>query len=149
MLPFIYLNIDEVVDKVPKQPTTLTNTHKHKHQSSNKRLLMTVGSGGGVAAHYGLLPRALDRGGGCPGVCVERVEVTGLTLYHPHVASDGGVHFSQLGTKSLNLMLSSQQMSAQLHRHILVVYHLHLGNILFHPVSLELILLPVRWEVVD
>jgi hypothetical protein len=34
---FIYLNIDEVVDKVPAHPTTLTNTHKHKHQSSNKR----------------------------------------------------------------------------------------------------------------
>jgi hypothetical protein len=33
---FIYLNIDEVVDKVPKHPTTLTNTHKQKHQSSNK-----------------------------------------------------------------------------------------------------------------
>ena len=34
---FIYLNIDEVVDKVPKHPTILTNTHKQKHQSSNKR----------------------------------------------------------------------------------------------------------------
>jgi hypothetical protein len=34
---FIYLNIDEVVEKVPKHPTTLTNTHKQKHQSSNKR----------------------------------------------------------------------------------------------------------------
>jgi hypothetical protein len=34
---FIYHNIDEVVDKVPEHPTTLTNTHKHKHQSSNKR----------------------------------------------------------------------------------------------------------------
>jgi hypothetical protein len=34
---FIYLSIDEVVDKVPKHPTTLTNTHKHKDQSSNKR----------------------------------------------------------------------------------------------------------------
>jgi hypothetical protein len=34
---FIYLNIDEVMDKVPKHPTTLTNTHKQKHQSSNKR----------------------------------------------------------------------------------------------------------------
>jgi predicted ferric reductase len=33
---FIYLNIDEVADKVPKHPMTLTNTHKHKHQSSNK-----------------------------------------------------------------------------------------------------------------
>jgi hypothetical protein len=40
-------------------------------------------------------------------------------------------------------MLSGQQTSAQLHRHILVVYHLHPGNILFHPVGLELILLPV------
>ncbi len=37
MLSFFYLNIDEVVDKVPKHPTTLTNTHKQKHQSSNKR----------------------------------------------------------------------------------------------------------------
>jgi hypothetical protein len=34
---FIYLNIDEVMEKVPKHPTTLTNTHKHKHQSSNNR----------------------------------------------------------------------------------------------------------------
>jgi hypothetical protein len=34
---FIYLNIDEDMDKVPKHPTTLTNTHKQKHQSSNKR----------------------------------------------------------------------------------------------------------------
>jgi hypothetical protein len=40
-------------------------------------------------------------------------------------------------------------MSAQLHRHILVVYHLHPGDILFYPVGLELILLPVGQEVVD
>jgi hypothetical protein len=40
-------------------------------------------------------------------------------------------------------------MSAQLHRHILVVYHLHPGNILPHPIGLELILLPVGQEVVD
>jgi hypothetical protein len=40
-------------------------------------------------------------------------------------------------------------MSAQLHRHILVVYHLHPGDILFHPVGLELIRLPVGQEVVD
>jgi hypothetical protein len=34
---FIYLNIDEVVDKVPKHPTTLTNTHKHNinHQTND------------------------------------------------------------------------------------------------------------------
>jgi hypothetical protein len=44
---------------------------------------------------------------------------------------------------SLDLVLSGQQTSAQLHRHILVVYHLHLGNIPFHNVGLELILLPV------
>jgi hypothetical protein len=40
-------------------------------------------------------------------------------------------------------------MSAQLHHHILVVYHLHPGDILLHPVGLELILLPVGQEVVD
>jgi hypothetical protein len=105
---------------------------------------MTAGSGRGVAAHCGLLARTLFRGGGCPGVCVGRVEVTGLTIYHPPVASDGGVCVSQLSVKSLNLMLSGQQTSAQLHRHILVVYHLHPGDILFHPVGLELILFLVR-----
>jgi hypothetical protein len=102
-----------------------------------------------VTAHCGLLARTLDRGGGCPGVCVGRIEVTGLTIYHPPVASDGGIYVPQLSAKSLNLVLSGQQMSAQLHRHILVMYHLHLGDILFHPVGLELILLPVRQEVVD
>jgi hypothetical protein len=40
-------------------------------------------------------------------------------------------------------------MSAQLHYHILVVYHLHPGDIPFHPIGLELILLPVGQEVVD
>jgi hypothetical protein len=102
-----------------------------------------------VAAHCGLLARTLDRGGGCPGVCVGCVEVTGLTIYHPPIASDGGVCISQLSVKSLNLVLSGQQTSAQLHRHILVVYHLHPGDIPFHPVGLELILLPVRKEVMD
>jgi hypothetical protein len=98
----------------------------------------------GVAAHCGLLTQTLDRGGGCPGVCVGCVEVTGLTIYHPPVASDGGVCISQLSAKSLNLVLSGQQTSAQFQCHILVVYHLHLGDIPFHPVGLELILLPVR-----
>jgi hypothetical protein len=102
-----------------------------------------------VAAHCRLLACTLNRGGGCPGVCVRRVEVTGLTLYHPHVASDGGVCISQLSAKSLDLVLSSQQTSAQLHRHILVVYHLHPGDIPFHPVCFELILLLVGQEVVD
>jgi hypothetical protein len=51
--------------------------------------------------------------------------------------------------ESLNLMLSGQQMSAQLHYHILVVYHLHHGDIPFHPVGLELIFLPIGQEVVD
>jgi hypothetical protein len=97
-----------------------------------------------VAAHCGLLAQTLDRGGGCLGACVGYVEVAGLTLYHPPIASDGGVFISQLSAKSLNLVLSGQQTSAQLHRHILVVYHLHPGDIHFHPVGLELILLPVR-----
>jgi hypothetical protein len=74
---------------------------------------------------------------------VRRVEVTGLTIYHPAVASDGGICISQLSTKSLDLVLSGQQTSAQLHCHILVVYHLHPGDIPFHPIGLELILLPV------
>jgi hypothetical protein len=40
-------------------------------------------------------------------------------------------------------------MSAQLHRHVLVVYHLHPGDILLHPVGLELILLLIGQEVAD
>jgi hypothetical protein len=40
-------------------------------------------------------------------------------------------------------------MRAQLHRHIMVVYHLHPEDILFHPIGLELIFLPVEQEVVD
>jgi hypothetical protein len=51
--------------------------------------------------------------------------------------------------ESLDLMLSSQQTSAQLHHHILVVYHLHPRDIPFHPVGLELIFLHVGQEVVD
>jgi hypothetical protein len=46
-------------------------------------------------------------------------------------------------------MLSGQQTSALLCRHILVVYHLHPGDIPFHPIGLELILLPVGQELVD
>jgi hypothetical protein len=110
---------------------------------------MTAGSGGGVAAHCELLARTLDWGGGCPGLCVGRIEVAGLTLYHPHVASDGGICVSQLDAESLDLVLSGQQTSAQLHHHILLVYHLHPGDIPFHPVGLELIFLPVGQEVVD
>jgi hypothetical protein len=97
-----------------------------------------------VASHCGLLAQTLHRGGGCPGVYVRRVGVTGLTLYHPPVASDGGICVSQLSAKSLNLVLSGQQTSAQLHRHVLVVYHLHPGDIPFHPIGLELILLLIR-----
>jgi hypothetical protein len=65
-----------------------------------------------VATHCGLLAQTLDRGGGCPGVSVGRVEVTGLTLYHPPVASDGGICVLQLSAKSLDLVLSGQQTSA-------------------------------------
>jgi hypothetical protein len=110
---------------------------------------MTAGSEGVVAAHCRLLAQTLNSGGGCPGVCVGRIEVTGLTLYHPHVASDGGVCVPQLDVESLDLMLSGQQTSTQLHRHILVVYHLHPGDIPFHPVGLELIFLLIGQEVVD
>jgi hypothetical protein len=40
-----------------------------------------------------------------------------------------------------NLTLSSQQAGGQLHRHILVVYHLHHWDIFLHPIGLELVLL--------
>jgi hypothetical protein len=75
--------------------------------------------------------------------------VTGLTIYHPHVASDGGIGIPHLDVESLNVALSSQQMGPQLHCHILVVHHLHPGDILLQPICLKLILLPVRQEAVD
>jgi hypothetical protein len=49
----------------------------------------------------------------------------------------------------LNLSLSSQQTGAQLHHHVLVVYHLHPGDILLHPRGVELVLLSLRQEAVD
>jgi hypothetical protein len=148
MLPFIYLNIDEVVDKVPKQPTTQTLIIKQAMTSATLLQTQVTPNDYGIRRESGCSLRAP-----CPNSRPRRWLSRCLclmhrghwpALYHPHVASDGGVHFSQLGAKSLNLMLSGQQMSAQLQRHILVVYHLHPGNILFQPVSLELILLPVR-----
>jgi hypothetical protein len=75
----------------------------------------------------------LDQVGGQPGVRVGRVEVTGLTIYHTHVALDGGIRVLHLDAKSLNLALSSQQTGAQLHHHILVVHHLHPGTSFFTP----------------
>jgi hypothetical protein len=63
--------------------------------------------------------------------------------------TDGGIYVLQLDAESLDLTLSGQWTSAQLHRHFLVVYHLHPGDILPHPIGLELILLPIGQEVVD
>jgi hypothetical protein len=48
-----------------------------------------------------------------------------------------------------NLSLSSQQVGAQLHCHVLVVYHLHPRDILLHPRALEFDLLSPRQEAVD
>jgi hypothetical protein len=96
----------------PRLPITLTNPNINPIDCGIRR-----GSGCSLRA----LAQTLDRGGGCTGVCVGRVEVTGLTLYHPPVASEGGICISQLSMKSLDLVLSSQQTSAYLHRHILVV----------------------------
>jgi hypothetical protein len=60
------------------------------------------------------------------------------------VPSDGGIRVPQLGAERLDLSLSSQQAGAQLHRHVLVVYHLHPGVTLLHPRGLELVLLSLR-----
>jgi hypothetical protein len=40
-------------------------------------------------------------------------------------------------------------MSAQLHRHIMAVHHRHPGDIILHPIGLELILLPIGQKAVD
>jgi hypothetical protein len=57
---------------------------------------------------------------------------------------DGGIQVPQLDVERLHLSLSGQQVGAQLHHHVLVVYHIHYGDILFHPRGLESILLSLR-----
>jgi hypothetical protein len=54
-----------------------------------------------------------------------------------------------LGAERLDLSLSSQQVGAQLHHHVLVVHHLHPGDILLHPRGFEFVLLSLRQEAVD
>jgi hypothetical protein len=49
----------------------------------------------------------------------------------------------------LDLLLGSLQMGAHLHKHILVMHHNHPGDIGLDPKSLELVLLPLRLQVVD
>jgi hypothetical protein len=75
--------------------------------------------------------------------------VASLALYHPLVPLDGGVRVPQLGAERFDLSLSSQQVGDQLHRHILVVYHIHSGDILLHPRDLEFDLLSLRQEAMD
>jgi hypothetical protein len=72
-----------------------------------------------------------------------------MALYHPLVPLDGGVRVPQLGVERLDLSLCSQQAVYQLHRDVLVVYHLHPRGILLHPRGFELVLLPLGQEVVD
>jgi hypothetical protein len=40
-------------------------------------------------------------------------------------------------------------MGAHLNKHILVMHHKHTGNIGLHPRSFELVLLPLRQQVID
>jgi hypothetical protein len=49
-----------------------------------------------------------------------------------------------LDAEGLNLVLRSQQMGAQLHCHILVVYHIHPWDIFLQPIVPELVLLLIR-----
>jgi hypothetical protein len=49
----------------------------------------------------------------------------------------------------LDLLLGSPQTSAHLNKHILVMHHKHPGNIGLDTRSLELVLLPLRQQVID
>jgi hypothetical protein len=62
---------------------------------------------------------------------------------------DGGIRVPQLGAERHDLSLRSQQAGAQLHHHILVVYHLHPEDILLYTIGLDLVLLSMRQEAVD
>jgi hypothetical protein len=61
----------------------------------------------------------------------------------------GGIQVPQLGAERLDLSLSSQQVGAQLHHHVLVVYHIHYGDNLLHPRGLEFVLPSLRQDAVD
>jgi hypothetical protein len=60
------------------------------------------------------------------------------------VPSHGGVRVPQLCAERLDLSLSDQQVGAQLHHYVLVVYHIHYGDILLHPRGLEYVILSLR-----
>jgi hypothetical protein len=72
------------------------------------------------------------------------VEVTGFTSYHPLVRSNSRIRIPELVTEFLDLLLDSLQTGAHLHKHILVMHHKHPENIGLDPISLELVLLPLR-----
>jgi hypothetical protein len=116
---FIYLNIDEVVDKAPKQPST-PNKHARpqtsisKQAMTNATLLLTrvTPNDSGIWRGSGCSLRAP-----CPNSGLRRwlsrcrcLALRGHwpDLYHPHVASDGGICVPQLDEESLNLTLSGQ-----------------------------------------
>jgi hypothetical protein len=148
------------MDKAPKQPMTRskhaqTQTSIIKHAMTNATLLLTR-----------VTPNDCEirRGSGCPWETpclnpgLSRWQTRCLCQMHrghwpnPLPSSstlDGGVRVPQLGAERLDLSLCSQQADTQLHRHVLVVYHLHPRDILLHPKGLEHVLLPLGQEVVD
>jgi hypothetical protein len=80
---------------------------------------------------------------------VRCIEVTGFTSYHPLVLSNGRIWVPKLVVEWLDILLSSLQTGAHLHRHVLVMHHKHPGDIGLDPRSLELLLLPLRQQVID
>jgi hypothetical protein len=144
---FIYLHKDEVVDKVPKQPMTPT-----KHAQPQTPIIKQV-----MTSTILLLTRVtpndceIRRGSGCSlrAPCLNprlrRWLTRCLCLTHrgrwlDPLPSSCSLGWWRLRSAGVCLTLSGQSMSAQLHRHILVAYHHHPGNILLHPIGLELIL---------
>jgi hypothetical protein len=74
---------------------------------------------------------------------------TDFTSYHPLISSNSRIRVPELVVEFLDFLLGSQQTSAHLHKHILVMHQKHPGNIGLDPISHELVLLPLRQHVID
>jgi hypothetical protein len=61
----------------------------------------------------------------------------------------GDIRVPELVAEFLDLLLGNLQMGAHFHRHILVMNHQDFGDICLDPRSPELVLLPLRQQVID
>jgi hypothetical protein len=159
---------DAIMDKVPKQPMTHTDTSPgvlftQSNKSSitiqvvtndtllqlRKRRITGMRTGLKAVVYWWLLTSANSRRRGIPGVLVYRVEVTILTNLHPLASMQGILRVCQSTAKVVDLSLSGKQMVAQVQTETHAMRHHSSEDLRVHSRDLESILLPPRVQCVD